>query len=211
MSSEFFGFDPSYHKDSSSDMVCSNTSGTDPPFLSDSYSLHNFSTDDFQINSLSSIQKVLDEIEIQAWLDPLPPSFFDFSPPNTHPGSLNLYQPNSQVPLSNVSNFPVLDGPEVKTEECQMGSVDYNYTYNRQFAPDSYSGPDNVSKLTQRSNSFNGAPGFLSQAPSLMDSQNFQSQAFGSPENTFSTGQMRRVFSAGDLQVRIIPINYILV
>lgn len=117
-------------------------------------------------------------------LDPFPSSLFSFSPPSTHHG---FYQANHGV----------------KSEECQMG---VDYTYNKHFCTGGAE-TESESKLMQRSyscNSFDGKPGFSSEANrnTLMDSPNFQWHALDSPEKRFFTGQMRRVSSAGDLQVK---------
>lgn len=84
--------------------------------------------------------------------------------------------------------------------------LDYAYN-NQQFLPHSYGGTESVSKYMQRSfssNSFEGKPGFLFQTrhETLVDSPNFQRNDISSPENSAFSGQMRRVCSTGDLQVK---------
>ncbi|XP_027362585.1 zinc finger protein CONSTANS-LIKE 10-like [Abrus precatorius] len=112
---------------------------------------------------------------------------FSFSPPENK----LLYQTNHSSG-SNIKgesrNFAAFDGPEVISEECQMG---VDYTFNQHIISQSGS--------MQRSfscNSFDGKPSF----PTLMDFPNFQWHALNSPENTFVSGEMRRVCSTGDLQ-----------
>ena len=112
---------------------------------------------------------------------------------------------NGENLASGYSNFPGLDALEVKTEECQLS---FKSTYNQHpFMPHSYSSVENAAKMMQRSyssNSFEGKPGFLFQPrfDTLLESPNYQSQALSSPENNFLAGQLRRVYSTGDLQVK---------
>lgn len=145
--------------------------------------------------------------ETASCLDPLSPFFFSSSPPSTHLENLSTYQVNP-VQTNGLNfetefgDFSVLDGFKVKSEECQVG---LEYDCNHNFVPHSFNGAENVSKFIQRSyssNSFDGKPGFLIQPhyDTLIDSSNFQ--ALSSPENSFYTGQLRKVCSAGDLQVR---------
>lgn len=138
------------------------------------------------------------------------PSILSSSPPSHQLENLSLYQTNHLQALANgenlasgYSNFPGLDALEVKTEECQLS---FKSTYNQHsFMPHSYSSVENAAKMMQRSyssNSFEGKPGFLFQArfDTLLESPNYQSQALSSPENNFLAGQLRRVYSTGDLQ-----------
>nr|GMD62278.1 zinc finger protein CONSTANS-like [Ipomoea batatas] len=75
------------------------------------------------------------------------------------------------------------------------------------FMPQSYG--ENAMKMMQRSfssNSFEGRPSnfspFQPQLDTLLESPNLHAQVLSSPENSsFSSGQMRRVCSTGDLQV----------
>jgi len=120
-------------------------------------------------------------------------------------------------PLSNGKNlanqfgsFSAFDGTEVKTEERQLG---IDCVYAQQLLPHSYSGAENFSKYMHRSfssNSFEGKPGFLSQpySDTLVDSPNFQRHDLSSPEDTLFTGQMRRVCSTGDLQVKTTTLRF---
>lgn len=200
MYSDMYGFDISFHRHSSSDMFSYDES-RDLLVFSDLFPFFTGSPIDMaQENSFSS-------------LDPFSLSFFSFSPSNTHLESQSLYQDNRVQPLSNspnleseFTNFTALDGSEVKTEECQMG-------VDNTCLPHSYSGDESVSKFMQRSyscNSFDGNPGNFpieAHRDTLMDSPNFQWHALSSPENSFFTGKIRRVFSAGDLQVNTYHLS----
>ncbi|KAB2608646.1 hypothetical protein D8674_011814 [Pyrus ussuriensis x Pyrus communis] len=91
----------------------------------------------------------------------------------------------------------------VKTEESHQA-----------FESHSYGGAENAAKFMQMSyssNCFDGSnnkPGFYFQRSfdSLMESPSFQNQALSlsSPESSFLDGQMRRVSSTGDLQIRLL-------
>lgn len=201
MSSDLYSYDTTFHTHSNSDYLSSDGVG-DLPFLSDSFpffpnSPSNVAHDNSNSNSNS--------------LDPFSPSFFSFSPPSSHLESLSLYHGNRVQPLSNGQNvanefgtFSAFDGSEVKTEETQLG---VDCVYAQQLLPHSYSGAENFSRYMQRSfssNSFEAKPGFLSQphTDTLVDSPKFQRHDLSSPEDTLFTGQMRRVCSTGDLQVK---------
>lgn len=214
MSSDLYAFGTSNfhtHAHSTSDMVSSSDGGGDLLFFSDPFP---FFTDILQENSNTTNQHQFDET-LHSSLDPF--SFFSFSPPTTHLENLTLYHQSNHVhPVSNGPNLEsefgsfssAMDGFEVKTEECQM-SVDYDAYNQHHFFPHSYSGAESVAKYMQRSfssNSFNGKPGFLFHPHSdkLMDSPNFQNNGMSSPENSCFNGQMRRVCSTGDLQVKYV-------
>ena len=140
-------------------------------------------------------------------------SLNQFSFPGQQFQSLNQIQTHNLQCLPNVSdvtygfgNLSGLEGLEVKNEECQLG---FESNFNQAFLPQSFSGgTENVAnKFMQRSyssNCFEGKPGFHFQPglDSFMESQNFQNQALSPSENSFLAGQMRRVCSTGDLQVR---------
>ncbi|KAI4315445.1 hypothetical protein L6164_028253 [Bauhinia variegata] len=213
MSSDLYFFDASFHRHSSSDIVSSD-GGEDLLFSSESFPFPFpfLTTPPIDVSQeISNHQTQQNPLNETPSLDSLSPSFFNFSPPSSHLESLSRYQANHAVPqpLSNGPNlesefgkFSVLDELELKSEECQMG-VDYNYSH--QFAPHSYSGAGNISKFMQRSfssESFGGKAGFFCQPhyETVMDSPNFQSQSLSSGENSFFSGQMRRVCSTGDLQ-----------
>ncbi|PSS09393.1 Zinc finger protein [Actinidia chinensis var. chinensis] len=126
------------------------------------------------------------------------------SPPSHQLQNLSLSQTTHFVEIPNSAtqfdDFSIFD---VKTEDCQF-PIHSSYGY-QSFGAHSYGNSENVAKYMQRSyssHSFDGKPNYLfkPQFDSLMESPNFQPQIMSSPENSFSTGQMRRVFSTGDLQ-----------
>ncbi|GER33056.1 23S rRNA (uracil(1939)-C(5))-methyltransferaseRlmD [Striga asiatica] len=97
-----------------------------------------------------------------------------------------------------------------KTEECQVSLDDFSGFQNFS-SPQGFDGAYTGSvKFIQRSYSSNFEDKtmknfeFRPQLGSVWESQNLQKQILSSPENGFSGGgQMRRVCSAGDLQVNI--------
>ena len=140
------------------------------------------------------------------------PSILSSSPPSHQLENLSLYQTNHLQALANGENLgsgyghPTgLDALEVKTEECQLS---FESSYNRHsFMPQSYSDLENVAKMMQSSdscNSFEGKPGLIFQPrfDTLLESPNYQIQALSLPENNFIAGQLRRLCSTGDLQVK---------
>lgn len=195
MSSDLYAFDTTFYTHSNSDSVSSDGVG-DLPFLSESFP--------FFANSQENSNALYNS------LDPFSPSFFSFSPPSSHLESLSLYHANHVQPLSNGQNlanefgsFSAFDGSEVKTEECQMG---VDYVYGQQLLPHShsYSGAENFSKYMQRSFSSNSYEGKPAYSDPREDSPKFQRHEMSSPEdNTVFGGQMRRVCSTGDLQVKL--------
>lgn len=198
MSSDLFLFDHDpFYRHSSSDMV---SSDGDLTFIPDS------PLDIFQ--AISDSQNQQNPVDESHSFDHYSSTLLSSSPCHQFE-NLNLYQTTHLQWLQNGSDFDNglgnmsgLEGLEVKNEECQMG---FESSFNHQaFLPHSYSGgggAENVTKLMQRSyssNSFDAKTGFLFQPrfDTLMESPSFQNQEiFG--------GQMRRVCSTGDLQVRI--------
>lgn len=134
------------------------------------------------------------------------------SSPSNQLENLSLYQTTNQLqpvtnsPNSAINGFEYFSGLDVKTEKFHMGLEN---TYGTQaFVPHSYSCAENVARMMQScdSNFFNGKPDFLTHSQpgfdTLTKSQSFQNQTLNSPEyNNFLSGQMRKVFSAGNLQV----------
>ncbi|MCD7471334.1 hypothetical protein HAX54_011682 [Datura stramonium] len=132
------------------------------------------------------------------------------SPPSHQLENLSLCQvanPNSLVGLDDFADY------SVKAEEFQVHfESDHFGSSNPLMVPQSC--VENDVKLMQRSfssNSFddnnnnnnNNKPSFSIFTPqfdSLIESPNFNTPALSSPENSFSSGQMRRVCSTGDLQ-----------
>lgn len=141
-------------------------------------------------------------------IDQIASTLLSSSPPSHQFENLSLCQignPNSLVGLDGFLDY------SVKAEEFQVHSEsDYSLMV-----------PQNDVKLMQRSfssncfdnNNNNDKASFSIFTPkfdTLIESTNFQtSAAISSPENSFSSGQMRRVCSTGDLQVSppfLIPI-----
>ncbi|XAR55078.1 hypothetical protein NMG60_11030460 [Bertholletia excelsa] len=129
-------------------------------------------------------------------------TIFSTSPPSYQLENLSLTHlqeaPNSATQFANFSSV------DVKTEDCPVPVLSpYGY---QNFG---YGGTDNAAKMMQRSysysNSFEGKPNFLFQPrfDNLMESPGFQPQVMSSPENSFSGGQIRRVSSTGDLQMKM--------
>jgi hypothetical protein len=196
MSSDLFLIDHDpFHRHSSSDMV---SYDGDLTFMPDS------PIDIFQ--AISDSQNQNNPVDESHFFDQYSSTLFSSSPSRQFE-SLNLYQTTHLQCLQNCSdidnglgNLSGFDGLEVKNEECQMG---FESSFNQAFLPHSYSGggAENVTKLMQRSyssNCFEGKTSFLFQPrfDTLMESPGFQNQEI-------IGGQMRRVCSTGDLQVRI--------
>lgn len=213
MASDLFVYDGSFYHHSSPDAVSSDAE----LLLADQFSPFSDTAIDI-LQALSDHPTQQNPVDESHSLDQITSTLLSSSPPSQQLENLSLYQMNHFQPLENspdlsngYENFSVLDALQVKNEECQVG---FENTYSQQpFAPHSYSGTENVAKMMQRSyssNSFDGKPGFLFQPrfDALMESPNFQSQALSSPENSFLTGQMRRVCSTGDLQVRLLSKFY---
>lgn len=98
---------------------------------------------------------------------------------------------------------------EVKTEECPL-NFDTFSGFGNCFSPQSFDGAHETAlKFMQRSYSSNSFENkhnfsFRPRLDSVLESQNLQNQILSSPEGSFSSGQMRRVCSTGDLQVSTI-------
>ncbi|XP_012572137.1 uncharacterized protein [Cicer arietinum] len=159
-----------------------------------------FFSDSFPFFSNNSNAEVTSQQNSNSFDEPLPnslhpfsSSFFSFSPPLTE----NLTTSNE-----NLSAF------EVKNEKSQMGVVDYYNINNIQYLPHSYSGVENVSKYMQRSYSSNSFEGkkhnfvFQTHHDNVVDSPIIQTHDRNSPENNSFVGQIRRVCSTGDLQMK---------
>ncbi|PWA71742.1 CCT domain-containing protein [Artemisia annua] len=126
------------------------------------------------------------------------------SPPSHQLENLSLYQ------MGNSVNSLYLSPLEVKTEETQSQLFFNDYHVNTNtFLPHSYSECDNVVKMMQRSfssKSFDGRSNGLCLQPKLnglIESSKMHSQVISSSDHGFSTSHMRRVCSAGDLQVSL--------
>lgn len=184
---------------------------TRPEMDSNDEDLHFFSHP-FSPFTDSPIDNLLNEISEPS--NQQTPVSLSSSPPSTQLQNLTLHQNTPNLPILGnglISGLTSLDDVlDVKAEESQ-GSLEFCYNQNN-FFPHSYSGAENVSKYMQRSYSSNtfdvstSRPGIcfkpqLNSLMEMMESPNFQNQSIGSPEDSFFAGQMRRVFSTGDLQV----------
>ncbi|CAL9223956.1 unnamed protein product [Arabidopsis halleri] len=124
-----------------------------------------------------------------------PQNILSSSPPSDLLGTLTLSQ---QIPTGlypNFSDFQISDA--VKTEKFFDG---HNQTASM---ARSYSAIENAGRYMQRSFSSNSVQGKPNQVPfniPMMDSSNLNYNNLSSPENAFFSGQMRRVYSTGDLQ-----------
>lgn len=200
MSSDFHHFDDPFYRLSSSDMV---SSDGDLSLFPDS------TIDIFQ--AISDTQNHHNPVDESRSFDQYSTTLLSCSPSQQFE-SLNLYQsthlqslPNGLDLQNGFGSLSGLEDLEIKNEEFQMG---FESSFNHTFTPHSYSGgAENVAKLMQRSyssNCFDGQPGFLYQPrfDSLVESSNFRKQDLSPPERSLFSGQMRRVCSTGDLQVR---------
>ncbi|KAL5552024.1 hypothetical protein UlMin_002200 [Ulmus minor] len=203
MSSDLSVFDGSFYHYSSSEMV----SLESELLFDDQFSPLSDSAIEI-LQSLSDNPTQQNPVEESNSFEPISPSFLSSSPPSHQLESLSLCQTTHLQDLSNspnfsngFGNFSVLDGFQVKTEECHLA---FDNGFSQTFAPHSYSGAENETKLMQRncSFSFDGKPGFLfpTHFDSFMQSPSFQNQNLSSPESNFLDGQMRRACSTGDLQ-----------
>ncbi|KAG8374994.1 hypothetical protein BUALT_Bualt10G0053400 [Buddleja alternifolia] len=177
MSSELFMFENSLFSDPFS------------PFIDTQFDI----LQEIQDNSSGLIQEnnnnnPLDE---SGSFDQITSALISSSPPSVQLGSLSLSQ------LGN-TEYSVL---EVKTEECQFNFDGFSGNYANSFLlPQSYD--ESAMKFMQRSyssNSFENKQNFSfrPQFDGVLESQNL---LLSSPEGSFSSGQMRRVCSTGDLQ-----------
>ncbi|CAI9784590.1 unnamed protein product [Fraxinus pennsylvanica] len=107
--------------------------------------------------------------------------------------------------LTNAENFVF----EVKTKEDQF-PFDYFSNYGNSILHDIQDGAaESAVKFMQRSyssNSLENKQNFLFQIrfDIPFESQNLQNEMLNSRESSFSSGQMRRVYSTGDLQVSLL-------
>ncbi|XP_019087694.1 PREDICTED: two-component response regulator-like APRR1 [Camelina sativa] len=121
-----------------------------------------------------------------------PQNILSSSPPSDLLGTLTLSQ---QIPTGmypSFSDFQISDA--VKTE---------NFFDQTSSMARSYSAIENAGRYMQRSFSSNSVEGKPNQLPfniPVMDSSNLHYNTLSSPENPFFSGQMRRVYSTGDLQ-----------
>ncbi|GAA0145201.1 hypothetical protein LIER_42849 [Lithospermum erythrorhizon] len=190
----------------------------DNSFFSDPFFALNDSSIDFHHDNLQSIPNILvqdcelTQVDDSCSFDQISSIILSSSPPRDQLENLSLYQTSSLFqngcPSLDDSGCCELSPLEMKTEESHVSFDTTCYGYNSLIVPDLGLGTtDNAAKFMQRSyssNSFDNKPNCLFQPcfDSLMESNNFQNQVVSSPENDhFSTNQMRRVWSTGDLYV----------
>lgn len=190
-------------------------------FLSDAFSPFSDSTLDFlqEIQDDPVKEKPRDEVEVEAegqvvvQATPSVPVLHS-SPPSREMENLSIRQRAHSVVMENgtglANGFVGLSGFDAAKAEQRGVSLEECY-YNSVLAPHSYGGDESAARMMQRSfssHSFDGTrgsmfrPGF--NAPP--GSPNFQNPIIRSPENLFFNGHMRRVCSAGDLQVRFLSV-----
>ncbi|PIN19679.1 hypothetical protein CDL12_07633 [Handroanthus impetiginosus] len=175
MSSELFVFDNSFFSDPFSPFTDSQ------PFEI---------LQEIQENNNSLIQENNNPVEETSSLDQIASVLLSSSPPSVLLENLSLSQ------LENC----------VKTEECQLNFDSFSSGLGNSFLPQSFDGAhESAVKFMQRSyssNSFENTQNFTFRPrfDCVLESQNLQNQILSSPEGSFSSGQMRRVCSTGDLQ-----------
>lgn len=139
--------------------------------------------------------------EETASFDQIATALLSSSPPSVQLENMTI----SQLGNTEYSAF------EVKTEDSSF-NLDGFSSYENTIFPQSYDAAhDSGIKYMHRSlssNCFENKQGFpfRPQFESLLESQNLQGQISSSPENSLSSGQMRRVCSTGDLQVSIVML-----
>ncbi|XP_060206977.1 zinc finger protein CONSTANS-LIKE 1-like [Lycium barbarum] len=181
MSSELFGFDNTFFADPFS-----------PSFIDQHHDNNIFQDQNFTMPTNCLIQETPIDDQIAS-------AFLSSSPPSHQLENLSL----CQVGLDGFGDY------SVKSEDFHVNFESDFGSSNTLMVPQSCAENHDV-KLMQRSfssNSFdNNKPSFsifTPQLDSLIESPNFQTPALSSPdENSFSTGQMRRVCSTGDLQMK---------
>ncbi|KAL2547559.1 CCT motif family protein [Forsythia ovata] len=115
--------------------------------------------------------------------------------------------PSFQLENLSISHFGNEKYPfsEVKSEEFPVPFESFT-CYNNSFMPQSYDGGSDIAmKFMQRSfssKSFDGKPNNLFQPgfDCVLECSDLQKQILNSPESSFSSGELRRVYSTGDLQ-----------
>lgn len=175
------------------------------PMSSDLFLLdESFFSDEFLDSPIELLQAISDHHQISqnpvqetnySSSDQMTHPIFSTSPPSNQLENLSLYQ---------TTQFQDFSSLEVKTEECHLFPLSSPYGFES-FGHGNAA--ESVAKMMQRSfssHSFDGNKPSFSFQPRfdcVAESPHFQPQAMSSPENSFSVGQMRRVHSAGDLQV----------
>ncbi|GMH28866.1 hypothetical protein Nepgr_030709 [Nepenthes gracilis] len=203
MSSEIFVFDEPYYHHSASNMF--STENCDLQFFSDSSidsMLQEISDDPKAVAAQKKGRISADEAQS---LDRIAQALLSTSPPSHQMEGLSLRRQTHFANLPNASHLPNGFGDysvsEAKTEDSHLGLDSSSYNSCFFGHTNGYVG-ESMIKFLQKScgsHSFDGSPGLLFQRrfDTLLESSNFQA-----PENRFSTGQIRRVCSTGDLPVK---------
>lgn len=142
------------------------------------------------------------DAEIQLFSDHFSPNFadsFDFTQPII-PHNSNFDSVDHSIPMHNLSlqssnvfqNFPNFD---IKNEESHLG-----FTSNQH--PLCFIDPSENAEKSLLQRSFSEKPGSFLESL-LMDSPNFPNNSLPCSDSHFFSSQIRRVFSTGDLQVRL--------
>lgn len=166
--------------------------------------LNNNNTNSSNSNSTAIQENSVDETTYS--LDQIASALLSSSPPSHQLENLSICQTPHNFPNANNSVYSPPPPEVIKTEEYQAPFETIS-GFDNSFVPQNNTA-ENVVTLIQRSyssNSFDGKLNFLfhPRFDSLMESSNMQSQVLNPPENNFPSGQMRRVFSTGDLQVSL--------
>ncbi|OIT34567.1 PREDICTED: zinc finger protein CONSTANS-like [Nicotiana attenuata] len=185
MSSELFVFDNSFFSD---------------PFSPSFIDTNNIFQNNIQDNNFTIIQET--PIDDTTSFDQISSVLLSSSPPSHQLENLSICQ---TIPLNGFGDFSVKSEEfQVQFESDFIGSGSSSSISNPLMVPQSCA--ENAVKLMQRSfssHSFDNKPSFSIFTPqfdSLIESSNYHTPTLSSPENSFSSGQMRRVCSTGDLQ-----------
>ncbi|XP_023551150.1 putative zinc finger protein CONSTANS-LIKE 11 isoform X1 [Cucurbita pepo subsp. pepo] len=164
------------------------------------------------------------DAELQFFSDPYSPNFSDSaidvlnplaeefnsnsnSNPNLNPNPnpLDQFIPMQGLSLSHGNDFPLLADPSSSSSNGFQNLSNFHLNSNSFNQPLCFDPIQNAAAdKSFLHRSFSEKPGFLggqSRLESLlMDSPNFPNQSLPCPESDFFSSQIRRVFSAGDLQ-----------
>ncbi|CAI9094125.1 OLC1v1029814C2 [Oldenlandia corymbosa var. corymbosa] len=220
MASDLFVFDNTFFSDPFSSF---SDSPVDPHHHHDFFqtfddnNLNDHSSSSNNINNTSSSiineENSVDETTIT--LDQIASALLSSSPPSDQLENLSICQTAHHFQNANHSDYSAL---EVKTEDYQSS---FDAIITGGFSSSSLlNTPENEVRMMQRSyssNSFDGKPtGYIyhPRFDSLMESPNLQTNPVFTPSETnfssSSSGQMRRVCSTGDLQMKTTQARTIL-
>ena len=199
------------------DDVVSSDIDVDLQFLSDAFSPFSDSSLDFlqAIQDDSVKEKPEDEVETEAQVvEQAVPSVpvQHSSPPSREMEGLSLQLAVEENGTGFATGFAGLSGlDDVKAEQRGREVSMEECLYNPFLGAHSYGGDESAVRMMQRSfssHSFDGRRGFLFHPgfDAIPGSPNFQNPIISSPENFLFNGHMRRVCSAGDLQVRFLSV-----